>query len=176
MTDGLVGFLAPWLLFAVMLALHLALPARRVVGYVRHEQTGELLHYRLNGLRVLLAMVALWVVVGYSGWLPWDWLWLHRWSGVAGAATLGVLLSLAVVLTAPGTGGSFAADLFLGRRENPQMFGGRADAKMVLYMVGAVLLEQHEHWQLEGRRMFSAESMAAIPSLDDLPALQALSA
>ena len=43
-------------------------------------------------------------------------------------------------------------------------------------LVGAVLLEQHEHWQLEGRRMFSAESMAAIPELDDIPALQALSA
>jgi hypothetical protein len=36
-----------------------------------------------------------------------------------------------------------------------------------------VLLEQHEHWQLEGRRMFSAESMATIPELGDTPALQA---
>ena len=42
-------------------------------------------------------------------------------------------------------------------------------------LVGAVLLEQHEHWQLEGRRMFSAESMATIPELDAIPALQALS-
>jgi putative transposase len=40
-------------------------------------------------------------------------------------------------------------------------------------LVGAVLLELDEHWQLEGRRMFSAESMAAIPSLEDLPALLA---
>jgi len=39
-------------------------------------------------------------------------------------------------------------------------------------LVGAVLMEQDEHWQLEGRRMFSADSMAAIPSLKDLPALQ----
>ena len=42
-------------------------------------------------------------------------------------------------------------------------------------LVGAVLLEQHEHWQLEGRRMFSAESMALILELDDIPALHALS-
>ena len=39
-------------------------------------------------------------------------------------------------------------------------------------LVGAVLLEQHEHWQLEGRRLFSAESMAAIPDLEAVPALQ----
>jgi putative transposase len=39
-------------------------------------------------------------------------------------------------------------------------------------LVGAVLLEQNEHWQLEGRRMFSAESMATIPELGDIPALQ----
>lgn len=31
-------------------------------------------------------------------------------------------------------------------------------------LVGAVLLEEDEHWQLEGRRMFSAERMAAIPA------------
>jgi hypothetical protein len=34
-----------------------------------------------------------------------------------------------------------------------------------------VQLEPDEHWQWEGRRMFSAESMAAIPELEDLPAL-----
>ena len=37
-------------------------------------------------------------------------------------------------------------------------------------LVGAVLLEQDEHWQLEGRRMFSLDSMAAIPpSAEALP-------
>ena len=37
----------------------------------------------------------------------------------------------------------------------------------------AVLLEQDEHWQLEGRRMFSLDSMAAIPpSADVLPELE----
>ena len=38
-------------------------------------------------------------------------------------------------------------------------------------LVGAVLLEQDEHWQLEGRRLLSAESMAAIAELEDLPAM-----
>ena len=47
----------------------------------------------------------------------------------------------AVVLSAPGEGRSLSADLFLGRRANPQMFGGRADAKMLLYLVGAIVLE-----------------------------------
>ena len=32
-------------------------------------------------------------------------------------------------------------------------------------LVGAVTIEQDEHWQLEGKRMFTAGSMAAIPSL-----------
>jgi hypothetical protein len=34
--------------------------------------------------------------------------------------------------------------------------------------------DQDEHWQPEGRRMFSAESMAAIPSLEELPAQPSL--
>ena len=41
-------------------------------------------------------------------------------------------------------------------------------------LVRAVLLEQDEHWQLEGRRMFSAVSMAAIPPLETLPAQASL--
>jgi hypothetical protein len=39
--------------------------------------------------------------------------------------------------------------------------------------VGAVLLEHYEHWQLEGRRMFSAKSMGTVPELGAPPALQA---
>jgi len=37
-----------------------------------------------------------------------------------------------------------------------------------------VLLEQDEHWPVEGRLMFSAESMAAIPTLEALPAQASL--
>jgi hypothetical protein len=34
-------------------------------------------------------------------------------------------------------------------------------------LVGSVLLEQDEHWQLKGRRICSADSMTAILSLKD---------
>jgi hypothetical protein len=37
--------------------------------------------------------------------------------------------------------------------------------------VSAVLLEQDNYWQMEGRHMFSTASMAAIATLKELPAL-----
>ena len=141
MTDLLPGFFAPWIVFAGILGLHLVLPARRVAGYVRDEDSGELLHYRLNGPLVFFVTLGVWFAAGASGVMPWDWLWQHRWSGAAGAMTLGLLLSAAVVLTAPHREGSLLRDLYLGRRANPQMLGGRADAKMFLYLAGATLLE-----------------------------------
>lgn len=140
MSGTLPGFFAPWLIYALQTVLHLALPARRAPGYVQADDGGPLA-YRLNGLRVLAVAVGLWAIAGATGVLPWDWLWQHRWPAAAGACTLGVLLCLAAVLPAPSTGKSFAADLFLGRRANPQIFGGRADAKMLLYLLGAVFLE-----------------------------------
>ncbi len=44
----------------------------------------------------------------------------------------------------------------------------------IVRLVGPVRVEQDEHWQLEGRRMFSQESMAAIrPAAEELPAAEA---
>ncbi len=51
------------------------------------------------------------------------------------------LFTAVIVLRAPPTGRGLLADLFLGRLENPQGFGGRVDAKMFLYLFGAVMLE-----------------------------------
>ncbi len=59
-----------------------------------------------------------------------------------------------------------------GDQRRPRVPGDAA----ITRLVGAMLLEQHEHWQLECRLMFSAESMAAIPELEDLPALPSAAA
>jgi delta14-sterol reductase len=141
MTDLAAGFFAPWIVFAGILGLHLLLPARRVPGYARDGRSGEPLRYRLNGLLVFAVAVGVWFAAGWNGVLPWDWLYEHRWPGAAGALTLGLLMSAAAVLTAPAPGNPLLRDLFFGRRVNPQLFGGRADAKMFLYLAGAVLLE-----------------------------------
>jgi len=140
MTDFISGFFAPWLVYALILALHLVLPARGVIGYVRDQKTGERLGYRLNGPAVLAATLCLWALASWTGLLPWDWLYLHRWSGLAGSCALGLIASLTVVAPAEPTDRPFLADLFLGRLENPQFFGGRVDAKMFLYLVGATML------------------------------------
>lgn len=137
----LPGFLAPFAIYAAILLLHLALPARVVDGYVLDPETGAPLRYRLNGLTVLFVAVFAWVLVGWLEWLPFDWLYHHRWASLAGACTIGLGFTAWVVLPAPSTGKSLAADLFLGRLENPQFLERRVDAKMFLYLVGAVMLE-----------------------------------
>ena len=47
-TDLLVGAAIPAVTLLIVLALHLAIPARRVEGYARCEHTGDLLRYRLS--------------------------------------------------------------------------------------------------------------------------------
>ena len=139
--SDLAGFFAPFILYAGLLLLHLLLPARQVDGYVRDPETGKPLRYRLNGLAVLFVATFAWVLVGWLGWLPFDWLYHHRWGSLAGACTIGLLFTAWIVLPAPSTGKSLLADLYLGRHANPQFLGGRVDAKMLLYLVGAVMLE-----------------------------------
>ncbi|MGA2546005.1 MAG: DUF1295 domain-containing protein [Rectinemataceae bacterium] len=140
MTNFIMGFFAPWLIDALLLALHLLLPSRKVIGYVRDQRNGEPLRYRLNGLLVLVSLVGLWALVGRLGLLPWDWLYNHRWSGLAGSGALGLIFSFVIVASVKSRGPSFWADLYLGRLENVQFFQGRVDAKMFLYLVGASML------------------------------------
>jgi delta14-sterol reductase len=144
----IAGFFAPWGVYALVLALHVALPARQVAGYVR-DASGVPLRYRLNGLAVLLVVLTAYGLAGHFELLSWDYFFVHRWEGLAGACTLGLLFTGAIVLGAPpgrthdgGTRG-LLADLYFGRRDNPQVAiaGKLVDAKMVLYLVGAVQLE-----------------------------------
>jgi hypothetical protein len=135
-----IGFVAPWAVAALVLALHLVLPARWVDGYVR-DASGKPLRYRLNGLRVFVVTLALAAAAARFGGVPWDFFWVHRWESLGGACVLGLVFTFVVVLTAPSTGRGLLADLYFGRRPNPQSGGGRLDAKMVLYMVGAILLD-----------------------------------
>ncbi len=134
------GFFAPWIIYVIILVLHLLLPARRVGGYVHDENTGELLRYRLNGPLVLVALVGLWFAAGYSRLLPWDWLYTHRWPSLAGSCVLGLIVSAAMVLPFKSRGRGFWAELYPGRALNLQFFQGRVDAKMYLYLIGAVML------------------------------------
>ena len=134
------GLLWPVVLYPLVLLIHLVVPARTVDGYVRDPRSGRPLRYRLNGLRVFLVVIALWLASCRLGFIPWDALWVARWSSAASACVLGLLFTLAVVLPAPRRG-SLGADLYLGRLDNPQWLGGRVDAKMLLYLVGAIMLE-----------------------------------
>lgn len=135
----ILGFLTPWLMLAAILALHVLLPGRWVDGYVR-DAAGRPLRYRLNGLLVLLVAGGIGILLVAAGAFPSDVLWRRRWEELAGAATLGIIFTLAVVLPAPPVGPP-ATDLYRGRLENPRWRGGRVDAKMALYLGGAVLLE-----------------------------------
>ncbi|MCY3819919.1 MAG: hypothetical protein OXH52_11235 [Gammaproteobacteria bacterium] len=49
--------------------------------------------------------IGLWLAAGHGGIMPRDWLWQHRWSGLAGAFVLSLL--------------SFAAHHLLAYPDNP---------------------------------------------------------
>ena len=136
----MVALWGPALVYGVVLGLHLLIPARWVDGYLIDPATGSPLRYRLNGLRVLFATLALYGAACALGGLPWEWFYLHRWEMAAGACGLGLLFTFWIVLRAPPRHG-LLADLYLGRIANPRWGGGRLDAKMFLYLVGAVMLE-----------------------------------
>ncbi len=135
-----VALLLPLVVYGIVLVLHLVVPGRWVDGYVIDRKTGKPLRYRLNGLRVFALVLAGYVGLCWLGWVPWDVFYVHRWACAIGACALGLLFSAAIVLPAQPHKG-LAADFYLGRLENPQWGGGRVDAKMYLYLVGATMLE-----------------------------------
>jgi hypothetical protein len=68
---------------------------------VANPSTGRPYEYRINGLPVLIVTIALWAMLGTTGVVPFEWLYLHRWSGLAGAITLGIVTSVLLVAGAP---------------------------------------------------------------------------
>jgi delta14-sterol reductase len=139
--DKVLGFLTPALIYLFIFILNAIIPGRWVVGYATKAGTDEKLKYHLNGLIILFLVVSAWLLACQYGLIDWDWLYTIRWYGLAGAVTFGLIFSLAIVLPYPSVKPSFFADFYLGRLENPQLWGGRIDAKMWLYLVGAVMLE-----------------------------------
>ena len=137
---SIAEFFAPIFVYALVTCLHLIVPAQTVDGYVIDPATQKPYRYRLNGLAVYALTIAIWALICWQGWLAWDFFWTTRWEGLVGACTFGLIFTLAIVLSAPSTGKSLAADLFLGRLPNPQWLGGRIDAKMWLYLIGATML------------------------------------
>jgi delta14-sterol reductase len=139
--DKIFGFLAPFFIYFFIFILNALLPGRWVRGYVNKPGTSEKLMYRLNGLWVLAAVIITWGILCYNGIIQWDWLWQIRWYSLAGAVTAGLVFSFAIVLPYPGVRKNFLIDFYLGRLENPQLWEGRVDVKMLLYLSGAVMLE-----------------------------------
>jgi delta14-sterol reductase len=76
MITHLSAFFTPWIIYALLTLLHHFLPGRWMSGYVRDTRTGEVLHYRLNGRLVLMVAIVIWLLLGYLGWVPYDWLYL----------------------------------------------------------------------------------------------------
>ena len=139
--EKVFGFFSPFFIYIFIFILNVLLPGRWVTGYVTKSGSTEKLKYRLNGLLVLAVVLITWTILCYSGVLDWDWLYEFRWYALAGAITFGLIFSFAIVLPFPAVKKSFLADFYLGRLENPQLRGGRIDAKMWLYLAGAVMLE-----------------------------------
>ena len=138
--NPVAGLVAPAFIYLLLLLLHLLLPAKCVDGYVKNPHTSKPYRYRINGLWVTLAALALWALVGAFDLIAWEWLYINRWWCLIGACITGLLYTFWVVLPAPSTGRGLFVDLFLGRLENVQYLHGRVDAKMFLYLAGAAML------------------------------------
>ena len=154
--DKILGLLAPILISLVIFILNAVLPGRWVTGYITRTNSTEKMRYRLNGILVFFIIVAMWFLSGFFDLVPFDWLYTYRWYGLAGAFILGTIFTMAVVLPYPSVRKSFLSDVFFGRIENLQFWGGRVDVKMWLYLTGATVLELNalsfaaHHWMVFG--------------------------
>ena len=95
--EAVAGFLTPLVVFAVFFVLQLALPGRRVPGYVIDATTGEPRNYRLNSLLVFLVVQVAWIS-GVTG-LPHDWFYRSSVYAAAGGTILAAVLAALAVFT-----------------------------------------------------------------------------
>ena len=134
--EAAAGFLAPTAVFAILLVLHGVLPARRAMGYAHPNTTQTPARYRLNGLLVFAAALAIWAIALLA---PLDWLWRVKWHAIAGATALSVVLTAWMVLRAPADDHPGWVQWIEGRSRNV-MFRDHVDAKMFMYVFGGILL------------------------------------
>ena len=99
------------------------------------------MNYRINGIFVLLTSILIWFLLGYFNIVPYIWLYETRWSGFIGACIIGSAYSFYIVFKYPSTGRSLFDDLWFGRVKDSQLKDGLIDAKMWLYLIGAVMLQ-----------------------------------
>jgi protein-S-isoprenylcysteine O-methyltransferase Ste14 len=137
---NVLGFSAPIIISFLIFALNALLPGRWLYGYISRPGSSERMRYHLNGILVFYVIATLWFLLGYLEILPFDYLYKYRWHGLAGACTFGLIFTLAVVLPHSSVRKSFLADVFFGRTENLQLWRGRVDIKMWLYLTGATML------------------------------------
>jgi protein-S-isoprenylcysteine O-methyltransferase Ste14 len=136
-----LGLITPLVAYVVITLLHVLIPTRRIKGYVKNEITGEVMNYRTNGRFVLGTGILLWLLLGYFDVVSYTWLYETRWQGLIGAVAIGLAFSFTIVLKHPSTGRSFLADLWFGRIKDAQLKDGLVDAKLWLYLIGAVMLQ-----------------------------------
>lgn len=136
-----LGLITPLVAYSVITLLHVLIPVKKTRGYVQNEVTGKVMNYRINGKFVLPSSILIWFLLGYFKIIPYEWLYETRWLGLIGALSLGFIFSFYIVLKHPSTGKPFLADLWFGRVKDARIKDGFIDAKMWLYLIGAVMLQ-----------------------------------
>ena len=136
-----LGLITPLVIYVGITLLHLIIPVKRIKGYVTNEVTGEVMNYRINGKFVLWTSIVIWFLLGYFEVVPYTWLYDTRWLGLISAVVIGLVFSFVIVCKQPSTGKPFLADFWYGREKDSQLKDGLIDAKMWLYLIGAVMLQ-----------------------------------
>ena len=136
-----LGLITPLVIYVGITLLHLIIPVKKTKGYVTNEVTGEVMNYRINGKFVLWTSIVIWFLLGYFEVVPYTWLYDTRWLGLISAVVIGLVFSFIIVCKQPSTGKPFLADFWYGREKDSQLKDGLIDAKMWLYLIGAVMLQ-----------------------------------